>query len=1229
MLNRLCLIPCIAWIMILASVFSLRLEPNAYANTWQQADGYRFKELNVPSTGKPGFTSLSTNQTGVAFFNRLSKERYTTNQIYLNGSGVAAGDFDGDGWCDLFFSGLDSENKLYRNLGNWKFEDVTAKARVRGKNIASTGAAFADLNGNGRLDLIINSVGQGTWILLNIGDGTFRATRPINLRRGGMSMAIADVDGDSDLDLYITNYRTSTIRDEPGTKLKGRTVNGTPMVVGVNGKSLAEANSVGRFTLKPNGKIIENGQADGLFLNDGRGKFTRVPFTDGAFLDEDGNPLDHPLYEWGLSAMFRDMNQDGRPDLYVCNDFESPDRIWINQGAGKFKAIDRLAIRKSSHFSMGIDFSDINRDGLDDFFVADMLSRKHSLRHTQLSNRKPPNLHHGKYDDRPQYSYNTVFLNRGGLNYSEIGFHTGLAATEWSWTPVFMDVDLDGYEDFLITTGHPLDMQDIDVTNKAEELKKQKKRTPRELLNFRFMFKPLVLKNLAFRNEGNLTFNEHSENWGFDHKGISHGMALADFDNDGDLDVVVNNFNETASIYRNNSSAPRVAISLKGLNKNTHGIGARITVHTKDLVQSQEITGGGRYLSSDEAKRTFAARNPIENIAITWPSGKISMIEHVQPNSLYEIDERFGANRNDDRKESPEPLFKDVSHLLKHTHFDREFDDFSRQLLLPKKLSQEGPSAAWVDWNDDGFDDIAITSGVGGQFTLFLNNKKGGFVKPKHMPFSNTASRDQIGVINLKSDLNNLFLLTSNYEDGLSIGSSLVSSSESKLNVALILEAGGSSYSAICSADYDGDGDLDLFIGSRCIPGSYPKNSKSILLKNDSSKYTIDYSNNDVCSYEGSVSSAIWTDLIGDHLPELVLACDPGPITIFKNQKGKLIDVTAKLGFDDHVGFWNSVSSGDFNGDGRMDLICGNLGTNTEYELYRKKILEWYILDITGGGTYDLFETYQIPENANSYPLRVYSDVLKAIPFLPDRFPSYAAYSVSTSKQLLGNLTANFNSYKITNFESVLWLNNGENFEMKSLPIDAQISPVFGIAVADFNLDGNEDVFLSQNFFGTRVGFPRLDAGMGVVLIGDGEGGFSSLKPNKSGISLRGDQRAAAVADFNKDGKPDLLVTQNSGETKLFENMSPLRGVAIKLVGKSANPAAIGANIRLVNSGIAGPMREIKIGGGYKSQDAPRQLFRQDDQTNTEVLVSWPSGVSSKTVIESGVTALRIKEPEK
>ena len=1175
------------------------------AADWQKGEGFLFKELTLSKEGRPGFTSLSTNLTGIHFINRLSKDRYTTNQIYLNGSGVAAGDYDGDGLCDLFFCGLDSENKLYRNLGNWKFEDVSAKARVRGRGIASTGAVFADVNGNGRLDLIINSVGQGTWVLLNAGKDGFRAIRPINPRKGGMSMALADVDGDTDLDLYITNYRTSTIRDEPGTKLKGRTVNGKPEVVSVNGKSLEAANSVGRFTLKENGKIIENGQADGLFLNDGRGRFTPVSFTGGNFLDESGNPLRQPLYEWGLSAMFRDMNRDGRPDLYVCNDFESPDRIWINQGKGVFREIDRLEIRKSSHFSMGVDFADINRDGLDDFIVADMLSRNHVLRHTQLSNRKPPELQFGRYDDRPQYSYNTVYLNRGNNYYSEIGFHSGLAATEWSWSPVFMDVDLDGFEDFLITTGHPLDMQDMDVTNQAEALKQLKKRTPRELLEFRFLFKPLKLGNLAFRNVDGLRFIEQSEKWGFDHLGISHGMALADLDNDGDLDVAVNNFNSSASVYRNNSVAPRISVSLRGDNKNTTGVGARITVDSPNLKQSQELISGGRYLSGDATVKSFAATKPIDRITIAWPSGNESRITKPKPNRHYLILESAAVPAN--QAISPEAsLFADASELLNHRHTDREFDDFSRQQLLPKKLSQEGPGVAWIDWNTDGFDDAVVTTGAGGSLAIFLNDKKGGFNQaPHNMP--RNSSRDQLSLLELKSAAEGIFLLQSNYEDGLAVGSSIESWTPDGMK-KVIMPAGAVSFSTICSADYDGDGDLDLFIAGRCKPGAYPEPVHSVLLQNNDGVYSPDKTQSAAIKNLNSISGAMWTNLIGDHLPELVLACDPGPIRVFANEGGELIDTTTRLGLSEYVGFWNSVTSGDFNGDGKLDLLCGNLGTNSRYEIHRLNGLVWYHGDISGSGMNDVFESYKVKRNSNSVPIRPRNEVLRAIPFLGELFTTYNSFASANSKQILGTQFNGLGQVQITKLESVIFLNRGDSFEAVDLPPEAQIAPVYGVTVADFNGDGNEDAFLSQNFFGTRPSFPRLDAGQGLLLKGDGNGRFTPMNSIQSGILIHGDQRGSATSDYNKDGRPDLLVGQNSGATKLFQNLKAKRGLTVQLVGQADNPKAIGATIQIEYENEGGPVREIRAGGGYRSQDSPVQILGVGDNTPLVVNVTWPSG---------------------
>src|SRR5437870_6240165 len=354
-----------------------------WAAEWQSGPGYRSAPLPVSGSGNPGFVAMSSAVTGIRFTNHLAFERYLTNQIYLNGSGVAAGDVDGDGLCDLYFCGLDGPNVLYRNLGNWHFEDITVRAGVACAELDATGAVFADIDGDGDLDLIVNSVGGGTHLLLNDGKGHFTAAkdgRPLNPAKAGMSLALADIDGDGDLDLYIANYRADTIRDHPQTGLHGNTVNGKPVILSVNGRSVTEPDLIGRFTLSENGKIVEHGEADVLLRNEGGGKFTPVSFTDGTFLDEEGKPLKEPPYDWGLSVMFRDINDDGAPDIYLCNDFASEDRIWINDGKGKFRAMNRLALRQTSMFSMGIDFADLNRDGRDEFIVLDMLSRSHAKR---------------------------------------------------------------------------------------------------------------------------------------------------------------------------------------------------------------------------------------------------------------------------------------------------------------------------------------------------------------------------------------------------------------------------------------------------------------------------------------------------------------------------------------------------------------------------------------------------------------------------------------------------------------------------------------------------------------------------------------------------------------------------------------------------------------------------------------------------------------------------------
>jgi hypothetical protein len=735
----------LAFLPLFIAASCIYWSPAAYAadsRPWQSGPGYRDAPLSVPETGAPGFHRVPPDQTGIAFTNRLSDRNAALNQIRLNGSGIAAGDVDGDGWCDLYFCGLENRNALYRNLGNGRFEEITEEAGVGCPNQFSTGTALADLDGDGDLDLLVNALGGGTRSFLNDGRGRFKESTESGLRRcyGSMSMALADIDDDGDLDLYVANYRTTTVRST-----------GLQMLL-VNGKRMLKPEDRDQMYITSDGFLREYGEVDQLYLNQGNGRFEPVSWTEGSFQDAHGRALDAPPKDWGLSVMFRDINQDGAPDLYVCNDFWSPDRCWLNDGTGRFKALPREAMANTSSFSMGVDFADINRDGWDDFVVLDMLSRNHQrrIRQTTMADHHPKPI--GFPRERPQLKRNTLFLNRGDGTYAEIARFSNLHASDWSWCPVFLDVDLDGYEDLLVTTGFRFDTQDADAEQRIQESGPwPRKRIPEKLL----MYPHLPQANLAFRNQGDLTFEETGEAWGFNSKGVSQGMCLADLDRDGDQDVVVNHANDFLGLYRNNASGPRIAVRLKGAPPNTQGIGARVTLRGGAVEsQSQEMVGGGRYLSGDDPTRTFAAGAGEGGctIEVLWPSERRSYIEEVKANYLYEIVEpntklRPGNPVRDDSgsMETIEPWFEDVRDWLPHEHEDAPFDDFGRQPLLPWKLSSLGPGLSWFDVDRDGWEDLLRSSGRGGHQVVYLNKEGTGFRPMRESPpMPPTAATDRL-----------------------------------------------------------------------------------------------------------------------------------------------------------------------------------------------------------------------------------------------------------------------------------------------------------------------------------------------------------------------------------------------------------------------------------------------------------------------------------------------------
>ncbi len=1203
--------------MLLAAIWLL--PDGARAAEGGRETGYRSSTLTVPAGGRAGFTTMPAASTGIHFINRVPESHYGTNQILISCSGVAAGDVDGDGLCDLYFARVHGSNALYRNLGNWHFEDITDSAGVACPNIASSGVALVDLDGDGDLDLVVNSIGHGTRLFLNDGHAHFTELmkdRPLNFGKGGMGLALGDLDGDGFLDLYVANYRTLALMDIPNARffLKKRP-DGSQYVNSFNGRSAQEPDLVDRFVVSPVGGIDEQGEADGIYRNIGGTNFIPMSFTNGAFLDEDGAPLTHPPFDWGLSVMIRDLNQDGLPDIYVCNDFDSPDRVWLNQGAGKFRAAPRLALRQQCVFSMGLDVADINRDGFDDIFVVDMLSRDHLRRMDFLPHRRAPVPFVGEMDNRPQYSRNILYLNRGDGTYAEMAAFAGLEATEWSWCPAFLDVDLDGWEDVLVTNGHERDARGMDVLDRIKAMRAAGQlKTTEATFEVRKMFPRLATPNVAFRNNHDLTFEEVGQQWGFDFTGVSHGLVLADLDNDGDLDVVLNNFNDPPTLLRNNSSAPRVAVRLKGRAPNTAGIGAKIKVTGGPVAQQQEMIAGGRYLASDQAMRVFAAGGATNSLTIevNWRSGRRTVVNDAKANQLYEIAEPIdptSPSALDGGKKPPLPFFEDVSALLNHTHFDEPFDDYARQPLLPKKLSQLGPGVSWSDVDGDGLDDIVIASGKGGMLSAFRNDGHGGFQALNQPPFNQPVTRDQTTVLSWPKAPGQMTLLTgsANYEDGTNDGS-CVREYDLKGKMTVNRMPGfESSTGPLALADIDGDGDLDLFVGGRVIAGKFPAPASSALFRNSGARWELDVVNTKTFANIGLVSGAVFSDLDGDGQPDLVLACEWGPVRVFRNNHGKFEEATAELGLSRFTGWWNGVATGDFDGDGRMDIVASNWGRNTRYESHRAQPLKIYYGDLAGDGSTPLIESYFDPVLKKVVPEGRLDFVARAMPFLAAKFPTHQSYGRSSVEEILGERWGAAKVLEAAWLETTVFLNRGTNFIARPLPLLAQAAPAFGVCVGDFDGDGHEDIFLAQNFFAVQIEAPRLDAGLGLWLRGNGHGDFTAMSATESGVHIFGEQRGAALADYDGDGRVDLLVGQNGQQTKLFHNTRARPGLRVRLIGPAQNPNAIGAVLRFRDDSGAGAAREVQSGSGYWSQNSAVQVMYAPAGV-AKLSIRWPGG---------------------
>ena len=1228
--------------------FSAPVQPGE----WTEVSGARWRPLAVEG-GDAGFTSISPSWSGVDFANALTDSSFIENQMRGNGSGVAAGDVNGDGRPDIYLARLEGPNALYINLGDWRFRETAVESGVDAGDRFSTGATLVDVDGDDDHDLILTSIEGPRSVFLNDGEGRFAEAPEAGLldSRGGTSSALADVDGDGDLDLYLTRYKSRSVLDLfPADEVA------FPNTVRRVGRGFEVVERFAEhydLAWRADGVVrLEKGESDELYLNEGGGRFRHVPFSSGAFLDPEGAPLEAAPTEWGLAARFGDLDSDGDPDLYVANDLHSPDRLWINQGDGTFRLPPPHALPTTSASSMAVDFSDFDRDGDADVFVLDMLGRDSRSRKTQDPVSRVEQTPPGEASGAQQVNRNTLLASRGDGTWAEVGRQAGVEASGWSWSALFLDVDLDGFEDLLIPNGHIRDLMDADTQIRIREagLSGEREST--------LLYRPLPLRNVAFRNLGGRGFEEVGWTWGVaPEPDVSHGAALADFDGDGDLDAVANRLDRPALLLRNDAAAPRLAVRLRGEAPNTAGIGAKVWLEVPGLPrQTKEIAAGGGYLSGSEELVSFAMGEASEGtLGVDWRGGGRSVVRVDGANRLYEVFEaeasgpesatRTGAAAGTGvaavagtRTAAPTPVaapWFELDESFGPIHDEPPFAEVTRQPLLPLRLSRMGPSVAWHDLDGDGDPDLLLGSGANAAPVLFRND--GGTLVRVTLA-GPRAPIDQTAVIPLPvADTVRVLLGLSSYEAPAAEvtqvpavvsaewpGAAMTGVAVTPINRG-VAPGTSASVGVLAVADYDLDGRLDLFAGARVVPGGYPVSGPSRVFRGrPGGGFEEDRRDAAVFERLGMVTGAVFTDYDVDGDPDLAVSVDWGPVRLLRNDRGRFSDVTEEVGLHEYFGRWNGVSAGDFDGDGRSDLVAISWGDNTEYRPTAGAPLELFFGDVDLNGTLDLVEAQRDERLGAVAPLAALGRLAERIPPVGERMPTRADYAEADVGEALGAWPEG--RVEATELRHMVFLNRGDRFEAMPLPREAQQAPSMGLLVADANGDGREDLFLSQNFFATDEDTPRYDAGRGLWLEGDGRGGFRPVPGSESGVAAYGDQRGVAAADIDSDGRLDFVLGVNGGAARLFRGAGNSPGLRVRLAGPGGNRYGIGAVLRVVYADGMGPAREVRAGSGTGSHDDPVQIMGLSGDP-VAVEVRWPGGVLQRVEVPPGAREVTVGPP--
>ncbi|WP_299557360.1 FG-GAP-like repeat-containing protein [Seonamhaeicola sp.] len=1095
------------------------------------------------------FTILAPGKTGISFVNPI-KESIQMNGLtyeYLyNGGGVAVGDVNNDGLVDIFFVSSLKGNELYLNTGGLQFKNITQISAVKGQYGFSTGATMVDINYDGKLDIYVCKSGrfndpnkrknelyinQG---LNNQGIPVFSeeaSKYQLDLPHNSTQAAFFDYDKDGDLDMFLLNHGIDPLYS---TNIKQ-----IP-------KLLNEASQ---------------NQSEQLYRNDG-GKFTNVSKLCG---------ITNNALSFGLGIAIGDVNNDGWPDILTGHDYSEKDHMYLNQKNGTFKEVSHQAIRHMSNFSMGNDIADFNNDGLLDFISVDMVSESSYEIKTSMSGMNPAEFYQlVDYGLHHQYMFNTLQMNNGISEnhvplFSDIAQLAGVSNTDWSWGPLLFDMDNDGYKDLFVSNGIKRDFRNNDFRIYKEKRTKQHLKELKQTNNPKLLFETYVKdlieriptrkkSNLFYTNNGDLTFTKQNTDWGLDVLTSSTGAAYADLDNDGDLDVVTNNVDDFAFIYRNNTLQTSdgnnyLQIQLKGSDKNPDGVGARVQIKCgkQQQVIEQNLTRGFQSSISRKLHFGLGENTVVDTLTIVWPDGKEQKLVNLKSNTTYALHYK-DAERKGEAINSVKPIFKDITKARKITyrHKENTFNDFKREILLPHRMSQFGPAVATGDVNNDGLDDFYVGGALGFSGALFVQEEDGTFAKSSTNKtlWHEEKMYEDIDALFFDADLDgdqDLFVVSggNEYNNGaLGLEDRLyINNGNGLFTKARSLPKVRTSGGVVKVADYDNDGDLDVFVGGRQTPCKYPYPSSSVIYRNDSHNGEIKFENvtNKIApdlEALGMVTDVNWVDVDGDSDLDIVAVGEWMAITVFENNAGTYA-LKKETGLEKHVGWWNSISSADFDGDGDMDFIAGNLGLNYKYKATAQEPFEIYAKDFDDSGSLDIVLGYY--DSGSLVPLRGRECSSNQMPFVKEKFKSYDLFGKATLTDVYGqeNLEEALH-YQATNFATSYIENLGDGtFNIRPLENKAQLSSINTIQIDDYNQDSFLDILIAGNLYGAEVETPRNDASYGLLLTGDGSGNFKAVEMFKSAICISGDVKRSALLKLT-DNKQGILFAKNQGNLQLL-----------------------------------------------------------------------------------------------